>query len=414
MMVSMLRRLLIAALVCSAVPLGVARAQDQVRIQPGIVRLLEDRGRAWTSRDRALLAGTLRPGAFARDQLAAFDHASEVPLALARWDVVTRFSAGFAPDRVRARYPDAEVVAHHVAERLQLADVEPVPFLEDAFYTFVREQASADDPYDGWRLAADDDFAPLGVLSPQHLWDTAPVRVVRSDHFMLLAHPQTVDEVGPVLDQAEAALSEARRFWPRTAHERYAIIVPATTAELGRLLQATVDLSKFVAFAAGSVDRERTWEPLAARLYINLPNFLRYDPDGRRSILAHELIHAVTRPVAGPFMPVWVEEGLAMMGSEPESGLRGARGGQDPRRFPPDDEFFVGPTRDIVRTYSRSQVALELLRDRVGMEGVATFYTTLGAVRVAPGTAEHHAARAAEAAGWPVGEWEAAWTAKVG
>jgi hypothetical protein len=359
-----------------------------------------------------LFSSTLAGGT-AGEQREAFSNARDVPFAQYTFEALTRYSGDLAGPRIRRRYPGQEVRTYHVVETSRIADAETVGFIEDNFFTFTRGD-DRDDPFDGWRLSSTSDLEPLGFFSAHHLWDGGRVVTASSDHFVALTHSDRLEQTEQLLGDAELAYAAVVAWWPRPAAERYVLVVPSTTAELGDIFQATVDLSKFVAFAAGSVDRERVWAPAGVRMFVNPPNFARYSADGRRLILAHELVHAVTRPQSGPLIPSWVEEGLAQIGSEPGDGLPGARRGPPAGGFPDEEDFFVGPTADIVAVYRRSQLAMKLLADRVGVERVAALYETLGRARVVAGTEEHHLAAAAEAVGWPVDEWLAAWRAKLG
>lgn len=407
------------AAVAIVATVGVAPgAGAEVRVaQPreGIDRLLLDASLAFERSDRALYGRTLQPGPFAQRRLRAFDNAAGVGFDKHVFEVTTQFSADLAGPRVRGLYPDRQVVAYHVLERTRIAGVEARDFVEDSFFTFVRDGPDPGDRYDGWRLAADDDFVALGLHSAGHLWDAAPVEVVRGEHFVVLTHAGERAQARAIGELADAVYEEVDAFWPRPVSERFAIIVPSTTAELGRILRTTFDLSKFVAFAVAGADRSDGWEPGGARIFVHLQRFERHETGFRRETMAHELIHAVTRPVSGPHIPVWVEEGLASVGSEEGSGLSVARQGPTPADFPADDRFSVGPARDIVRTYRRSQVAVGILLERSGAEGLARFYEALGRARVTPGTTAFHLDRALrEAVDWSLEGWRQAWLERIG
>lgn len=389
-----------------------AAVQGSSGVPDGIQRLLEDRSHAYASGDRGLLEGTLG-GELRGSELAAFDAATGLRFATYRTRVSTQFSEDIATARVRDRYPDREVVAFHVVLETRLAGVEEVPYVENAFFTFARSEDRG--RYDGWRLVSTTDFEPLGVHSARQLWDGGRVETIESPHFVFLVHPAEAEEVGGMVDQAEEAYEEVGAFWPRELGRRYVVIVPSSSEELQEMIHSTVDLSKFVAFAARSFDPESGREPAGVRLFLNPPNFRRYAAEGRRAIFAHELLHAVTTPQAGPQVPVWVEEGLAEAATGSDQRARLARQGPAPERFPPDEDFRIGPTGDIVRTYGQAQVAMQLVLDRFGVEAAARFYEAVGGARVAPGTSEHHVRRAAsEELGWSVEEWRSAWRERLG
>lgn len=391
---------------------GEAATQEASSAPAGIQRLLEDRSNAYVSGDRELLAGTLADEV-QEPEMEAFDAASELRFDAYRVRVSTQFSEDIATPRVRDRYPDREVAAFHVVLETRIAGAEAVPYVENAFFTFARSES--DGRYGGWRLASTRDFEVLGVHSARQLWDGGRVEAIESEHFLFLTHPEAVEEVRGVVDQAEEAYEEVRAFWPREIGRRYVVQVPSSSEELQEMIHSTVDLSKFVAFAARSFDLEAGWEPAAVRIFLNPPNFRRYAAEGRRAIFAHELLHAVTTPQAGPAVPVWVEEGLAEAATGSEERPRLARQGPTPERFPPDEAFRIGPTGDIVRTYGQAQVAMQLVLDRFGVEAAARFYEAVGGARVAPGTSEYQVRRAAsEELGWSVEEWQDTWRDRLG
>jgi hypothetical protein len=290
-----------------------------------------------------------------------------------------------------------------------------MPYEEDGAYTFVRSGPSPGDPYDGWRLTSKSDLDILAFFAPYHLWDTGPVSVLRSEHFVLLTHPEVVDEMRPVIDVAEEAYAKSSAFWPNPVGERYVILVPATTSELGDLMHAAIDLSKFVAFVSAGADQEEGWIPTGPRLFVHLQHLRNYDPDGQLEILAHELLHAFTRPVSGPHIPVWVEEGLANTGGGNGGRTSQARNGPIPDEFPSDERFLTGPVDRIITLYDQSQMAIEVLVDQFGREALARFYERLGSARVVAGTDRYHVRRSiADTLEWTEDEWLAAWRKRLG
>ncbi|HVE93049.1 MAG TPA: hypothetical protein VNE62_12235 [Actinomycetota bacterium] len=399
---------LLAALLPAEGPPAAAAPAAIAPVPEGITALLRDRGRAFEAKDRGLLQATLDPGSYAAAQLKAFDNASQVAFSTFRVEPVTEFSGQIAGERVKAKYSGREVAAFAVRQRSAVRGIETEPYVDNGYYTFVK---SGGGDYDGWRLASDSDFDVLGGFSPRQVWDFGPVELATSEHFAVLVHPDQSAKAAPALAAAEKAYASVKSFWPRPATQRYLIVAPSTTGELDRILQSTIDLSKFVAFAARSIKTTEGLEPGGVRLFVQSSHFERYNDEGKQGILAHELIHAVTTPAAGSFMPIWVEEGLATHGSSPKgSSLPTARRGGKPGTFPQDEQFSVGSVSDIGRAYAQSQVAFEVLSDRYSAEGVAKFYEALGRTRIAAGSQEHHVAKALrESVGWTVDEWTKAW-----
>ncbi|HYZ92382.1 MAG TPA: hypothetical protein VFA34_08305 [Actinomycetota bacterium] len=417
----MMRRtawLLTLLTLCAVLPAVAARAQTTkaphiVEIPDGIGTLLGDYGRAFQQKNRDLLARTLAP-ALAEKELRAFDNARDVPFKDFRVEPSTQFSGNLAYHRVRAQYPGQEVMTFQVTEKTAL-DIESLAYEEDGAYTFVRDGPASGDPYDGWRLTSKSDLDVIAFFSPYHLWDAGPVSVLRSDHFVLLTHPEVVDEMRPAIDLAERAYAKATSFWPRQVNERYVVLVPASTKELGDMMHTTLDLGKFVAFVSGGADQENGWVPTGPRVFIHLSHLRNYSPEGTLEILAHELIHAITRPASGPHIPVWVEEGLANFGGG--EGGRPSHAGDPPlpTEFPSDDRFATGPVNDIVRMYDQSQVAIQVLDDKFGREALARFYEALGSARVVAGNDDYHVRKAiTDTLDWTEEQWIAAWRERLG
>ena len=409
-----------AALLAFVVTLPAVSARSQetkpVEIESvpsGIMRVLDDYGRAFQTKDRALLEGALGP-VYKISALRAFDNAKDVPFKSFTVKAKTHSSGNLAYRRVRALYPGKEVANYQVTESSTLV-VESQAFEEDGAFTFVRDGPRPGDRYDGWRLASTSDLDIIGFFSPYHLWDNGPVSVLRSEHFVLLTHPDVAEEMRSVLQVAERAYAKATDWWPRPVAERYVIIVPSTTEELGALFHATIDLEKFVAFVAAGSDQETGWEPTGPRLFVHLSHLRNYDGTGQLEILAHELLHAITRPLSGPHIPVWVEEGLANAGGGAGARPSLAREGPLPVEFVSDEQFIKGPVREIMIRYDQAQVAIETLIERFDTAALARFYERLGSARVVAGTDTYHVGRAIEdALDWTEEEWLTAWRERLG
>ena len=380
-------------------------------VPEAITDLLGDYTRAYREHDEDLIRATVGRALLDRERQ-SLANASEVPFSSFEIVPVTQFSGDLASKRIKDNYGGEQVATYHVTERTQIGNETDV-YEEDGAYTFLREEGR--DGYDGWRLVSKSDLDILGFFSPYHLWDEDDVRVVTSERFILLTHPDAAESMRPVLEIAERAYDRVDAFWPGQQRERYVVIVPTTTEELGRIMHETVDLAKFVAFVAAGADLSRGYEPTGPRMFIHLSHLRNYGAPAQTEILAHELVHAVTRPMSGPQIPTWVEEGLAnFAGGE---GGRPSRAGLGPRpdTFPSNDRFVTGPVQQIQAVYDQSQVAIEVLDSQRGRAEVAEFYTELGSRRVVVGTDEYHVRNAIEeSAGWSYDEWVNAWRGRLG
>jgi hypothetical protein len=339
-----------------------------------------------------------RPDFYAR-QRRLFRWAGAVPFdsyrLVLRWD---RYGDLARRSDLR-RYPGAQrVVIPLTEERYRIRGFDRAEAVEDLFYTFVKQRGR-------WRIAEDTDLEPVGLPSARHLWDFGPLVATRSAHFQMFRHPcgssigcsETSDGV---LGLAENALDRVGRYWHMGRRERVVILVPTTTEELARVLQTTFDLDDFVAFAAATVDTQDGWEYRGARILFN-PEAIAGRPASQvLTILSHELLHVVTRPASGPFVPVFVEEGVAeYVGYDASPEALGffdgivATGGFD-GRLPADVEFLTGSGNDIYTSYQKAHSAVRFFVARWGLHRFERFYRRLGRSRVAPGTTEYHLDRA--------------------
>ncbi len=397
--------LLAALMLVPAAPVPAQTVEaTQIEVVPeGIRQALTNYSRAFARLDEDLLrrsvAQQLLPA-----ELAALKNVADLTFDEFAITTSTQYSGDLAVKRIRNLYPGREVATYHVVERTRIAG-ESFTFEEDGIYTFTRERSS-----DDWRLASKKDLDILSAFSPVHLWDGGPVAKLVSTHFTLLTHPEALDEMRPVIDIAERAFSKLEEFWPRPLANNFVIIAPSTTDELRNILHETVDIENFVAFVVSGVNRERGWAPTGPRVMIHLSHLRRYGADAQLEILAHELVHAVTRSISGPKIPLFVEEGLANAGGgeggRPPSSFRGPA----PDDFPSDEGFSIGPVAQIQSVYDRSQLAVEALIDEFGVEAAARFYETLGRKRVVPGVDQYHVRVAIdEATDWSYEEWLDAW-----
>ncbi|MGH2767752.1 MAG: hypothetical protein ACRDIF_02220, partial [Actinomycetota bacterium] len=242
---------LLAGVVAGPVSLGAEFPRDQE-----LQQVLDLRASAVRERDREAFLSTVDPEApdFRKSQVAWFQGMVSVPiseyslkLAIEEWGEFTR-----AGDHARSGAP---VVLAPVEERFRIEGFDDSPAVGDLFYTFIRRSG-------GWLVASDSDLEDLGVVGAHQPWEFGPVQVARSEHFLLVAHPEEGAFVPGLLQVAEAALPPVEAVWRRPWARRVPIFVPSGKRELERLLAATFDVENFVAFALSSLDREgrEGWE----------------------------------------------------------------------------------------------------------------------------------------------------------
>ena len=316
------------------------------------------------------------------------------------------------PDLSTARVRDAhqgEVQVVYVVEELGLEGFDTAPAADDLFLTIV-------DDGDGWRIATDVDAEGLGFVSVDHLWDRGPVTVSRDGPVLAIHHPDGPD-VTTLLAEARAAITQTDERWPRDWSGRVPIIVPRDEEELGELLHVTFDLSNFVAFATATPVGERgEYELTGSRIVVNPARFLDRSTATRQRILVHELVHVATRPVSGPMVPAWLEEGVAQaLGERQSTTGTGLVDATAPSRLllPTDGQFTVGGRDRIFLSYQVAWAFVDHLVATYGADAVGAFYAAAGRGAVGrPGTEDHHVDRAArEVLGASMEELVAAWRA---
>jgi hypothetical protein len=306
-----------------------------------------------------------------------------------------------------AKYGGAPVQLPETRQRHRLRGYDTVDAVDSLWLTFVERDG-------GWYVAGDEDLAPLGLDTARGLWDFAPVDVLATEHLLTIFHPGQRSRATALSGIAEEAIAILEQRWDQPWPGRIPLILPADTAELERLLQSTIDLDKFLAFVSYGADRDEGWTATAPRIYIQDANLSTYGRDFQLETLVHELAHAAGAPLAGPFVSAWVHEGLAdwVATGRPmrERKPKGSDG-----VLPRDFEFSTGAQSSIIEAYRESRSAASFLAARGGRGAPTALFRELGAVRVAPGNADHHvdaALRRVVAADFGLPDLTAGWAAR--
>lgn len=383
--------------------------------------MLAARALAISSGDKSAFMRSVAPGPspFRRQQARLFDRITKLPLASYALSPAWARFGDLARPSDRARYPSAQAVAIPVTEeRYSIRGFDDSPVEEDLFYTFTQENGR-------WFVAADSDLNDLGFQTARQLWDFGPVTAQRSPHFLLLSHPCSAS-IGcarlpsNVLDLAEKALTRVDRYWRRPWRHRIVIMAPATTAELRRILQATFDVNKFVAFAYASEDLEHGLRFIGRRIILNWRAIRNRTSDSLLTILAHELTHVATRTSAGPEIPTFVDEGIAEYvgyNADPSSLSyldSVIQGGHFDKKLPRDYQFVTGSGTDIFLSYQKAEAAVRFFIKRWGLDRFVRFYSTLGRQRIVAGTPRFHLEQALQrTTGVSLSEFQKRWASSL-
>lgn len=375
----------------------------------GIAEMLERRAEAMVEGDRAgFLATVGGTAAFRERQARLFDGFRKLGVAEYRLERDPD-TPELTADRERRHHGEG-VRVFHVAEWSRLGGFDEVAAREDLFYTFRPGPG-------GWRIVADTDLDDLGLFSARRLWESGPIELRDSDRFRFVSHPDLVSVAETVLPAAERALDRLNDRWPLAVPDRILILAPSTTDELDRMITASFDLDTFVAFATSSLDRTESWRLAGHRMLLHWPVFSRQSPASREGTLVHELLHLATRDLAGPFVPTFVDEGVAEWASgQVDTSILEDRvtSGRFDGTLPMDHEFRVGDGGDILAAYQGAYSAMAYAADRWDPGALADFYRTLGRKRLAAGTWRYHVGRAMqEAFGVGLRRFERDWAASV-
>lgn len=397
---------------------SVAAPVEQVA-RDGIQSLLDRRAEAFLARDRTAFMDSLDPRApadFIARQRKLFANSERIPFA--SYELVANWSR--YGDLARAsdddRYPGAEAVSIPLTEEhYRIQGFDEADAVEDAFYTFVQRDGE-------WLIGNDEDLDDVGMFTVRHPWDFAQQHVDRSENFLALASGCVLDGrsicATELLDIAEEALILTNATWTVPWRNKVVLVVPPSDEALQRMLQATFDPSNFVAFAYSTVDPD-TLGYTGDRIIVN-PSVLAGRPRQEIvRIIAHELLHVATRDVSGPFVPLFVDEGLAeavVYGDTPALEYLDAivaSGGFD-SRLPEDFQFSTGSGNDIYMSYQEAQSAIRFFRDRWGPKEFVRFYKRVGRARISEGLATWHVERALRSTiGIGLRGFEKAWASSI-
>jgi hypothetical protein len=382
-------------------PIRVAAAESK---EDAVRKVLAQREEAIRSGDRKRFLDTVDPGApaeFKARQARLFDGLRSVPLASfdlrLRTDEMPDLSTG-----LDERYAADEVFLPPVEARYRIQGADSTDAVDAFFYTFLRRGGR-------WRIASDTDVEDLGLPSSRNLWDFGPVAKTVSAHFTILFNPADRKRAESLLTLAEEAYGRLNQVFNRPVPAQVVVVLPHDLDQLREMLQATFDLTNFVAFASAAVDRDQGWASTVARVYVQDTNLSRNRRAFQLETFQHELTHVAAFPLAGPFVPSWVHEGVAdwmATGRRPPVRLEGG----DPH-LPDDYEFTTGGGESILTAYEKSTSAIAFLAQRKGRTAPLDLLAKAGEVRIAPGTSEYHVDQALRAVyGAGMAEFEKAWS----
>jgi hypothetical protein len=339
-----------------------------------VADLLERRGQAVRTRDRAAFLATVDPQAsqFRWRQEALFDNLSGVPLS--EWSYRLDAGAAYELPGVTSSAYDAAVWAPKVELAYALAGVEQSPAVVTQVLTFVHRDA-------GWFVAADDDLAEAGHPTPRELWDFGPVVAVRGRSSLVLSHPEHAVAAAGLTGEVDDAVTDVTSVWGPDWARSVVTVIPGSQQEMTALVGDALALDRIAAVATAS-----STEPVRGqRVVINPDNLDLLGLQARGLVIRHEIVHLATRGATSPDAPAWLVEGFADYVGYLGSGvpLRSAAAdlatavqrGDIPSGLP-DAASFHGDSPRLGQAYQEAWLACLLLAERVGQQGLLRFYRT--------------------------------------
>jgi hypothetical protein len=343
--------------------------------------VLDARTAAVKSGDKEAWLATVDPDAskaFRDAQGRLFDGLRSVPIESYRLEARTEDTGDLAHG-LDLKY-GTKVQLPETRQRLRLKGYDDRDAVDSLWLTFVERGGR-------WYVGGDNDLAALGLDTARGLWDFAPIATLATEHLLTIYHPAQEERAKALSAIAEEAIRTLDQRWDQPWSKRIPMVLPADTDELELLLQSTIDLDKFLAFVSYGSVRDDGWEATAPRIYIQDENLKAYDRAYQVETLVHELTHAASAPLAGPFTPSWVHEGVADWIATGRSTKERKPDGSD-GVLPRDFEFSTGSQTSIIRAYRESRSATSYLSSRKGLGAPSAFFREVGVPRVAPGSSE--------------------------
>ena len=168
---------------------------------------------------------------------------------------------------------------------------------------------------DGWRISG---AAGTRQRAP---WEVARFRRTRTPHFVVLSPPGVDPGADGLTESLEAAYDLMGDVLAEDVlRRRYLVQVAGDARQAKALTQRIRGLATLSAITDSEVREtgpaRRVADVLSQRLIVVWENLRRSDPGGRRTVLAHELTHAVLAEATSGRTPAWLTEGIALYVSD--------------------------------------------------------------------------------------------------
>jgi len=269
--------------------------------------------RVFAAREQALQRGDLaawlatvdpRQPALRTSQTVLFQNLRQLPLATYSWsyDTSTQVSGLPVPDAVKATLGTTQAVyTPGMRVRYQLRGFDPEP-TTDQYDPLMVERGGQ------WYVAGDRTRAGSFDLSYDEPWTAGPIKVVTTQHVLVLVSPRDAARLGALGSQADAAIASVVGLWPK-GWDHKAVLFATRDSDVfasffGR--NGTVSEASALTLAVSS----GTSGPQDVRVVLNTAEA----PPGDSFmpvLLRHEFTHVAQWNTQAEGTPTWVIEGIA-------------------------------------------------------------------------------------------------------
>lgn len=349
-------------------------ARDDGRGRRSAVRtLLAQRARAIRTGDREAFLATVATAesGFRAEQRRLFANLKRLPLAGWRYDLVSEGSHVHE----RAGRSSANVWTPRLLVRYHLEGFDEAAITTKRYLTFALGP-------DGWRVTG------VGDRTVHRIWDLGRIRVVRTDHALVLGLGTAASRLRSIAGHMELAVPVVSKVWGTDWSRRAVVLVPATQRQAQILSPDEDSLGQITAIATVVAGPHHVPPPgTGDRVIVNPTNFSKLSELGRRVVLRHELTHVATRAYTDPSMPMWLIEGFADYVGYQDVGLSkeavarelgaAVRSGHPPTQLPTHADF-AGTSTHLTRAYESAWLACELIAQRHGEPRLVRLYRVMG------------------------------------
>ncbi len=376
--------LMLMGLSAPAVPPAEAQAGDNRHAE--VSALLSQRQSALARGDRTAFLSTVdensSPG-FKQRQAAYFDGWQRVPVRDLRLTARIQESGDLSAGIPTGSYGSAPLYLPETRQTYRLADYDSIDAVEALWLTYVKRGEQ-------WKVVADDDLAPIGLVTAINLWDLEPVVTRTTPHFMLIGAAHEQARLDDFAGLAEEAHRRFRATWTQPWSGRIPIIVPSSREQAQRLIGDAANIGNLVAFVVFSPVRTPDYAVSAPRMYAGLVGNDQRSRASRVDDLVHELVHAATAADTGPFTPVWLQEGWAeyIRLQRPSPNIPT---GPLLQALPAGGAFSASNPVELRKAYDTSLVAVARLAAREGPSAPGRYLAALKARSASPGSPAYNA-----------------------